>query len=85
MRLSEDDVKLFYKLNPALLLFVNLRLGLRKEMFPHLPIMVDTVLMPFKHHVIYDGFIAPYSMTFGGGILCNFKTGNDKAKENLGL
>ncbi len=31
MRLSEDDVNLFYKLNPALLLFVNLRLGLQKE------------------------------------------------------
>jgi len=177
MRLSEDNVKLFYKLNPALLLFVNLRLGLRKkvvnikdflslklekkvevrnalydnidlidefveknpenysskeldivsswkhflkstfyvfrhlknysvflsseteakaygvlgissdlkEMFPHLPIMVDTVLMPFKQHVIYDGFMAPYSMTFGGGIIRNFKTSYDEAKAKFGI
>jgi hypothetical protein len=177
MRLSEDDVNLFYKLNPALLLFVNLRLGLQKEivnmknflslqlekkvevrnalydnidlidefveknpdnfsleeldiisswknflkstfyifrylkkysvflasdtdakaygvlgissdlkeMFPHLPIMVDTVLIPFKNHVIYDGFMAPYSMTFGGGIRRNFKTIYDEAKAKYGI
>ncbi len=177
MRLSEDDVNLFYKLNPALLLFVNLRLGLQKEivnmknflslqlekkvevrnalydnidlidefveknpdnfsleeldiisswknflkstfyifrylkkysvflasdtdakaygvlgissdlkeMFSHLPIMVDTVLIPFKNHVIYDGFMAPYSMTFGGGIRRNFKTIYDEAKAKYGI
>lgn len=177
MRLSIDDVNLFYKLNPALLLFVNLRLGLQKEvvniknflslqldkkvevrnalydninlidefveknpdnfsleeldivsswknfiksifyifrhlknysvflssetnakaygilgissdlkkMFPHLPIMVDTVLMPFKNHVIYDGFIAPYPMAFGGGIRRNFKSIYDEAKAKFGI
>jgi hypothetical protein len=177
MRLSEDDANLFYKLNPALLLFVNLRLGLQKEivniknflslklekklevrnalydnidlidefveknldnfsleeldivsswknflkstfyifrhlknysvflssetdakaygvlgissdlkeMFPHLPIMVDTALIPFKSHVIYDGFIAPYSITFGGEIRRNFKTSYNEAKAKFGI
>lgn len=177
MRISENDVELFYKLNPALLLFANLRLGIQrevvninnflslklekkvevrnalydnidlidefleknsdnyssveldivsswknflrgtfyifrhlknysvflssetdakaygvfgissdlKEMFPHPPIMVDTVLIPFKNHVIYDGFIAPYSISFGGGIRRNFKTTYDEAKAKFGI
>ena len=177
MRISEDDVQLFYKLNPALLLFVNLSLGIQrevgnkkefsslslekkveirnalyehihlideftkenpgdysseeldivsswkdflkgtfyilrhlkkysvflssktdaeaygvlgissdlKEMFPHTPIMVDTVLIPFKSRVIYDGFIAPYSITFGGGMRRNFNTAYDEAKAKFGI
>jgi hypothetical protein len=177
MQIPEDDVKLFYTLNPALLLFVNLSLGIQrevvntkeflslslekkveirnalydnihlideftkrnpgdysseeldivsswknflrdtfyvlrhlkkysvflssktdaeaygvlgissdlKEMFPYPPIMVDTVLIPFKNHVIYDGFIAPYSITFGGGIRRNFKTAYDEAKARFGI
>lgn len=33
-----------------------------------LPIRVDTVLLPFKGQIVYDGMLGIYSITFGGGI-----------------
>ena len=33
-----------------------------------LPQMVETILLPFKGQIIYDGLLAGYSVHFGGGI-----------------
>ncbi len=40
-----------------------------EELFgPYLPIMVNTVLIPYKDNLIYDGLFSYYNITFGGGI-----------------
>lgn len=36
-----------------------------------LPILVEAVLLPFKGHIIYDGLLIPYSISFGSGIRGN--------------
>ena len=36
-----------------------------------LPQMVETVLLPFKGQIIYDGLLSGYSIHFGGGIRSN--------------
>ncbi len=35
---------------------------------PYLPILVETVLLPFQGKIIYDGIIAQYPVSFGSGI-----------------
>ena len=47
-------------------------LGLR------LPIMLEAALLPFKGQIIYDGFLTPYRIIFGGGIRREL---NDKYRE----
>ena len=177
MRLSEEDVKLFYKLNPALLLYVNSEQGILsnitttdglmaqpvdervrvrdklyenielidsfanknpfglasdelkiirswkhfirdrfylfnhlkkysvflssdspskaygvlsisdslKDLFPYLPVMVETVLLPFKGQIIYDGYIRAYRISFGAGIRSSFKDAYEEAKAKYGI
>ena len=36
---------------------------------PYLPVLAETVLLPFKDKVIYDGLLGRYNIFFGGGIL----------------
>jgi hypothetical protein len=50
-----------------------------------LPFMVEAVLLPFKNKIIYDSFIAPYSVTFGKGMRGSFKETFDTAKEKFGI
>jgi len=177
MRLSEEDVKLFYKLNPALLLYVNSEHGVLsnittmdglmaqpanervqvrdklyenielidsfadknpfgftpdeleiirswkhfvrdkfylyshlkkysvflssnspskaygvlsisdslKDLLPYLPVMVETVLLPFKGQIIYDGYIGTYCISFGAGIRSGFKDAYEGAKATYGI
>lgn len=33
-----------------------------------LPVLLETTLLPFKNHIIYDGIVAPYALLFGPGI-----------------
>ena len=33
-----------------------------------LPIMAETVLLPFKGRIVYDGLLRSYNLSFGGGI-----------------
>ena len=46
------------------------------------PIMVNTVLLPFKGRIIYDGILIPYNMFFGGGIRGELKEIYLTAKQN---
>jgi hypothetical protein len=49
------------------------------------PIMVEAVLLPYKDKIVYDGFLIPYSIRFGGGIKSRLKGDYDKAIARYGL
>ncbi|MCL2772213.1 MAG: hypothetical protein FWD71_02590 [Oscillospiraceae bacterium] len=49
------------------------------------PYIVDTVLLPFKDKIIYDGFIGVYPVSFGKGIRDSMKEMYEKAKEMVGI
>ncbi len=53
------------------------------EMIPAytLPIRVQTVLLRFQDEIVYDGFIAPYQITFGSGYREDLKRIYQKAKK----
>ncbi len=51
----------------------------------NLPVLANTVLLPFKGQIIYDGFIAPYSVTFGGGARRNLNEDYNEAKQTFGI
>lgn len=46
------------------------------------PIMVETVLLPFKGKIIYDGLMSGYNIFFGGGIRSNLNEVYMAAKQN---
>lgn len=52
---------------------------------PYLPIMVDTVLLPFNDKIIYDSFLSPYSITFGGGMRRSFNDSYQQAELKFGI
>lgn len=47
---------------------------------PHLPVMVDAILLPFQSKIVYDGLVAPHSITFGSGIRRSLNRAYQKAK-----
>jgi hypothetical protein len=54
------------------------------EMFhkSHLPLYHNTVLLPFKGKIIYDGLMESYRIHFGGGMKRSLKEKYMKAKQN---
>ena len=50
-----------------------------------LPVLVETVLLPFKDKIIYDGLLGRYNVSFGGGIRRRFQESYRQAKERLGI
>jgi len=52
---------------------------------PYLPIMLETVLLPFKGQIIYDGFMVPYRLTFGRGIRQSLNSAYQEAKSRYGI
>lgn len=52
---------------------------------PSLPRLVETVLMPFKGQIVYDGLLRSYNIFFGGGIKRNLNNDYREAKERLGI
>lgn len=52
---------------------------------PYLPILVEAVLLPFEDRIIYDSLLAPYRITFGGGIRANLKISLRDAQEREGI
>lgn len=56
-----------------------------EEMFPYPPLLVETILVPFKDRIIYDGLIAKYPIRFGSGFRSTIREGYEKAKHNFGL
>jgi len=47
-----------------------------------LPFMIETVLLPFKNVIIYDGFMSTYNIFFGSGIKSDLKEIYLTAKQN---
>ena len=52
---------------------------------PYLPIMVNAVLLPFKGQIIYDGLLASYPISFGGGMKRMLNNEYNQAKEAFGI
>jgi hypothetical protein len=50
-----------------------------------LPLMVETVLLPFKDRIIYDSFVGVSNITFGRGMRSGFKESYNAAKKRLGI
>ena len=49
------------------------------------PVMVEAVLLPFKDKIIYDSFLATFSITFGKGARDSLKRSFDEVKETVGV
>ncbi|MCP4628512.1 MAG: hypothetical protein GY850_34130 [bacterium] len=47
-----------------------------------LPLYVQTVLLPFKGKIVYDGLFQAYNIYFGGGTKRNLKESYMRAKQN---
>jgi hypothetical protein len=52
---------------------------------PHLPLLIETVLLPFKDTIIYDGLFSAYSISFGPGIRRSLNESYKQAKEGRGI
>jgi len=52
---------------------------------PYLPRMTETVLLPFKDRIVYDGLLRGYNIAFGGGIRRMLNNSYRQAKERLGI
>jgi hypothetical protein len=52
---------------------------------PYLPVLADTVLLPFKDRVVYDGLLNAYRISFGPGIRRSLNESFKKAKELRGI
>jgi hypothetical protein len=51
----------------------------------YLPVMTETVLLPFKDKIIYDGLMTCYSISFGPGIRRVLNQGFNEAKLGHGI
>jgi hypothetical protein len=52
---------------------------------PYLPVMVETILLPFKNQIVYDGVISRFNITFGGGIRHGLNEDFKAAKAQHGI
>lgn len=52
---------------------------------PYLPRMTNTVLLPFKDKIVYDGLLSGFNISFGGGIKRMLNDSYRQAKERMGI
>jgi hypothetical protein len=52
---------------------------------PYLPILAQTVLLPFKGVIVYDGLMSSYNISFGPGIRRNLNQDFKEAKARHGI
>ncbi len=52
---------------------------------PYLPVYAETVLLPFKDKIVYDGLLGRYNIFFGGGIRRRLQESYSAARERLGV
>lgn len=50
-----------------------------------LPALIETVLLPFRGKIIYDGLVSSYNLTFGPGFRTGFEDSFRVAKANRGI
>ena len=54
-------------------------------MFPRVPFLIDTVLLPLEDQIIYDGQCQYYNIVFGGGITRRLNESYQLAKAQSGI
>lgn len=52
---------------------------------PYLPVLTDTVLLPFKGKIVYDGLMSSYRISFGAGIRRSLNESFKEAKARHGI
>ncbi len=52
---------------------------------PHVPVMIETALIPLGDKIVYDGLLSRYSISLGGGIKRSLNQSYKQAKERLGI
>jgi hypothetical protein len=52
---------------------------------PYLPVWTETVLLPFRDKIVYDGLMHNYNISFGGGIRRGLNDSYKEAKARLGI
>jgi hypothetical protein len=52
---------------------------------PRLPVLTETVLLPFKDMIVYDGLLTSYNISFGGGIRRSLNESFKEAKARYGI
>ena len=52
---------------------------------PYLPVMTQTVLLPFKGKIVYDGLISRFNISFGSGIERMLSESFTQAKQRHGI
>jgi hypothetical protein len=52
---------------------------------PYLPVLTDTVLLPFKGMIVYDGLMSSYRISFGPGIRRSLNESFKEAKARHGI
>ena len=52
---------------------------------PYLPVLTQTVLLPFKGMIVYDGLMSSYNISFGPGIQRNLNQDFKEAKARHGI
>jgi hypothetical protein len=52
---------------------------------PYLPVLTQTVLLPFKDMIVYDGLFTRYRISFGPGIRRSLNESFKEAKERHGI
>jgi hypothetical protein len=55
------------------------------DMVPHFPIMIETVLIPFKGKIVYDGLMSLQNIEFGPNYRKSFEEKYKEIKEKKGL
>lgn len=54
-------------------------------MFPRVPFLIETVLLPWKNYITYDGQCRYYNVFFGGGITRRLNDSYQLAKAQYGI
>jgi len=52
---------------------------------PELPVYLETVLLPFKGKIVYDGIFIPYNVFFGGNMKRSLNQSYQKGKATFGV
>jgi len=71
--------------NTKLYAVKGLKTSIAEMMHRKLPIMLNTVLLPFEGKIVYDSFISSYHLSFGGGIMEVLEKDYKNAMESFGV
>lgn len=58
---------------------------IEKVVGPDLPVLIETVLLPFKGRIVYEGLVSNYNISFGGNFRRSLNESYNEAKERYGI